>query len=147
MGSSLWEGIFLIAVSPCSRRRCAGRCRQGSCSRESRQGWPGPLRPTRKNSPRVTKLGQNHWRHRTSLLQSQIFALLFIVTTNQVDYHEGFFFCSHMNRIGRLQNYELSSKTKKQLFLSGRQRWQILVQPNNIGLTTGLWQLRRAARH
>ena len=48
--------------------------------------------------------------------------------------------------IGQLRKYELSSKTKK-LFLSGRQRWQILLQPNNIGLTTGLWQLRRAARH
>ena len=48
--------------------------------------------------------------------------------------------------IGQLRKHELSSKTKK-LFLSGRQRWQILLQPNNIGLTTGLWQLRRAARH
>ena len=57
-----------------------------------------------------------------------------------------FFLLFTYEMIGRLRKNELSSKTK-QLFLSGRQSWQILVQPNNIGLTTGLWQLRRAARH
>ena len=113
MGSSLWEGIFLIAVSPCSRRRCAGRCRQGSCSHGWRQGWPGPFRPTRKNSPRVTKLGQNHWRHWTSLLQSQIVALLFLVTTNQVNYQEFFLLLFTYEMIGQFRKYELSSKTKK----------------------------------
>lgn len=77
---------------------------------EARLAWS--IAPHKKN------LAKSHKPWTKSLAPQDItasiyFALLFIVTTNQGNYQDCFFLLLTYEMIGRLQNYELSSKTNK----------------------------------